>query len=187
MAGIPLICFFRLRGWTDFYILIRFPTLNYLSCSPFALASKYTNLAAKVEVRLNKELLLNPITICRTRHELCFIEPSINSVRVSFRMKQEDADPIEEILCRKLLRFLMQRAEDYAVLRRVPVEVGSLLRFFLLSVMNLISFKTFPYSNKTIIGHGIGLFNIISDHQSTSGNLLKEENYQFHNKPNGGC
>lgn len=73
-------------------------------------------------MRSRKELLLNPVTIRRTKHEVCHIEPSINSVRVSFRLKQEDADPIEEILCRKFLRFLMQRAEDYVVMRRIPIE-----------------------------------------------------------------
>ena len=35
-------------------------------------------------------------------------------------MKQ--ADDLEELLARKLLRFLAQRAEEFKVLRRVPVE-----------------------------------------------------------------
>lgn len=47
------------------------------------------------------------------------IEGSINSCRVSIKVKQ--ADELEELLARKLLRFLAQRAEDFRVLRRVPV------------------------------------------------------------------
>jgi len=63
-----------------------------------------------VETRASKELLLNPITICRTEQERCLIEPSVNSVRVSISIKQ--ADEIEEILCHKFTRFLMQRSEQ---------------------------------------------------------------------------
>jgi hypothetical protein len=72
-------------------------------------------------IRLNKELLLTPLVVSRTDKEVCFIEPSINSVRVSLRIKQ--ADEIEEILCHKFTRFLMQRAEQFIVMRRKPVEV----------------------------------------------------------------
>ena len=71
--------------------------------------------------RINKELLLNPVTIARTDKERCFIEPSINSVRVSLKIKQ--ADEIEEILCHKFTRFLMQRAEQFIIMRRKAVEV----------------------------------------------------------------
>lgn len=56
--------------------------------------------------RINKELLLNSVVISRTDKERCLIEPSINSVRVSLNIKQ--ADEIEEILCHKFTRFLMQ-------------------------------------------------------------------------------
>lgn len=48
------------------------------------------------------------------------IEPSINSVRISICIKQ--ADEIEEILCHKFSRFLMQRAEQFVILRRRPME-----------------------------------------------------------------
>lgn len=74
----------------------------------------------EVELRLSKELLLNPILICRNENEKCFIEPSINSTRVSICIKQ--ADEIETILCHKFNRFLMQRAEQFIIMRRVPVE-----------------------------------------------------------------
>ena len=38
--------------------------------------------------RGNKELLLNPLIVARTENERCLIEPSINSVRVSIKIKQ---------------------------------------------------------------------------------------------------
>ena len=74
----------------------------------------------EIEIRGSKELLLNPITICRTDTERCLIEPSVNSVRVSICVKQ--ADEIEEILCHKFTRFMMQRSEQFIVMRRKPVE-----------------------------------------------------------------
>lgn len=48
------------------------------------------------------------------------IEPSINSVRLSIRIKQ--ADETERILCHKFTRFLAMRAESFVVLRRVPIK-----------------------------------------------------------------
>ena len=74
----------------------------------------------EVEVRLNKELLLNPVVIARTEQERCLIEPSINSVRVSIKIKQQDE--IETILCHKFTRFLMQRAEQFVIMRRKAIE-----------------------------------------------------------------
>ena len=71
--------------------------------------------------RGSKELQLNPITICRTEQEKCLIETSINSVRVSIAIKQ--ADEVERILCHKFTRFLMQRSEQFIIMRRKPVEV----------------------------------------------------------------
>lgn len=53
-----------------------------------------------------------------------FIEPSVNSIRVSIKVKQ--ADEIERMLCHKFMRFMMQRAENFVVLRRKPIKVRSL-------------------------------------------------------------
>lgn len=71
--------------------------------------------------RSSKELLLNPVTICRNEQERCLIETSVNSVRVSIAVKQ--ADEIESILCKRFTSFLMQRAEQFVVMRRKPAEV----------------------------------------------------------------
>lgn len=48
------------------------------------------------------------------------IEGSINSIRVSFRFKK--SDDIEKILNKRYMAFLMQRAEQFIVLRRKAVE-----------------------------------------------------------------
>jgi hypothetical protein len=71
--------------------------------------------------RGSKEVLLNPLTISRNENERVLIEPSVNSIRLSIKIKQ--ADEIERILCHKFTRFLMQRAEGFIVLRRKPIKV----------------------------------------------------------------
>lgn len=75
--------------------------------------------------RGSKEVLLNPLTISRNENERVLIEPSINSIRVSIKIKQ--ADEIERILCHGFARFMMQRAESFIVLRRkaIPVRLFS--------------------------------------------------------------
>ncbi len=83
-------------------------------------------LYAQVELGTSAELLHEPVLLKRSDHERCLIESSINSARISFRLKFEDADPIEEILGKKFLGFLMKRAEEYEILRRVPIDVSIL-------------------------------------------------------------
>ncbi|XP_067934111.1 actin-related protein 2/3 complex subunit 4-like [Watersipora subatra] len=74
----------------------------------------------EVEVKTSKELLLTPVTISRNEREKVLIEGSVNSIRVSIAIKQ--ADDIERILCHKFTNFMMQRAENFTILRRKPVE-----------------------------------------------------------------
>jgi actin related protein 2/3 complex subunit 4 len=74
----------------------------------------------EVEVGKAPELVLNPVVISRNDGERVKIEPSINSMRVSIKIKQ--ADILEEVLVAKFMRFLMQRAERFVVLRRKPIE-----------------------------------------------------------------
>lgn len=69
--------------------------------------------------RKSLEVLLNPLVISRNENERVLIESSVNSVRLSIKIKQ--ADEIERILCHKFTRFMMQRAESFVVLRRKPV------------------------------------------------------------------
>jgi actin related protein 2/3 complex subunit 4 len=63
---------------------------------------------------------MNPLTISRNEKECCLIEPSINSVRISIKIKQ--ADELEMILCKKFARFLQQRAEQFVILRRRALD-----------------------------------------------------------------
>jgi len=73
----------------------------------------------EVEARTSPELLLNNLSIARSKEERVLIEPSVNSVRVSIKIKQ--ADDTESILVHKFSRFLSQRAESFFILRRKPV------------------------------------------------------------------
>eukprot|EP00270_Netrium_digitus_P015573 TRINITY_DN5476_c0_g1_i2.p1 TRINITY_DN5476_c0_g1~~TRINITY_DN5476_c0_g1_i2.p1 ORF type:complete len:170 (+),score=31.93 TRINITY_DN5476_c0_g1_i2:206-715(+) len=74
----------------------------------------------EVELQTSPELLLAPVLICRNEAEKCLIEGSINSLRISIKVKQ--ADELENILARKFLGFLSMRAESFEVLRRKPVQ-----------------------------------------------------------------
>ncbi|KAJ8445699.1 hypothetical protein Cgig2_026026 [Carnegiea gigantea] len=74
----------------------------------------------EVEMKTSSELLLNPILICRNEAEKCLIETSINSLRISLKVKQ--TDELENILTKKFLRFLSMRAEAFQVLRRKPIQ-----------------------------------------------------------------
>jgi actin related protein 2/3 complex, subunit 4 len=67
------------------------------------------------------ELLLKPVTIATSSNEKVLIEGSINALRFSIMFKKQDA--LEELLAKKYMRFLMQRAEQFMILRRKPVEV----------------------------------------------------------------
>ncbi|KXZ52128.1 ARPC4 protein [Gonium pectorale] len=95
--------------------------LNKALCiQPFPCQHVERHNKPEVEARDNPELLLPPVSVSRSEREGCLIEPSINSVRVSLRIGQQDV--LEEELVRMYLRFLMQRAEMIDVLRRVPLE-----------------------------------------------------------------
>ena len=58
--------------------------------------------------------------ISRNENEKVLVEGSINSLRVSIKIKQ--ADEIERLLCHKFTRFMMLRAENFVVLRRKAVQ-----------------------------------------------------------------
>ena len=73
----------------------------------------------EVEYNLHPELMLPPVRIARSEAEAVLVESSINSCRVSIKVKQ--ADELEQLLAHQLLRFLTQRAEEFKVLRRVPL------------------------------------------------------------------
>lgn len=92
-----------------------------LSLSNFASQTSERHNVPEIEAASSPEVLLNPLIVSRNENEKVLIEPSINSIRVSIRIKQ--ADEIENILVHKFTRFLTQRAEAFFILRRKPVKV----------------------------------------------------------------
>jgi actin related protein 2/3 complex subunit 4 len=108
-----------------YLLCVRSSLTAALSLSNFASQTSERHNVPEVEAASSPEVLLNPLTVSRNENEKVFIEPSINSVRVSIRIKQ--ADEIENILVHKFTRFLTQRAEAFFILRRKPVKVYSLI------------------------------------------------------------
>jgi actin related protein 2/3 complex subunit 4 len=47
----------------------------------------------EIEIQIDKELILPSITILRTDKEFALIEPSINSLRISFKVKDSIPSP----------------------------------------------------------------------------------------------
>jgi actin related protein 2/3 complex subunit 4 len=118
-----------------------------LSLTTFASQVAERHVVPEIEAQSAPEVLLNALTVARNENERVLIEPSINSVRVSIKVKQ--ADEIEHILVHKFTRFLTQRAEAFFVLRRKPIKVWTtmpLLFFFItpLSALFLVFFFCFP-------------------------------------------
>lgn len=99
---------------------VRYSLQAALNLSNFSSQEVERHNRPEVEVKnTSAELLLQPMHIARNEHEQVLIEPSVNSVRMSIKVKQ--ADEIEQILVHKFTNFLEQRAESFYVLRRVPV------------------------------------------------------------------
>ncbi|KJK87516.1 hypothetical protein H633G_08630 [Metarhizium anisopliae BRIP 53284] len=91
-----------------------------LTLSNFASQTAERHNVPEIEAQTSPEVLLTPLTIARNENERVFIEPSINSIRISIKIKQ--ADEIEHILVHKFTRFLTQRAESFFILRRKPIK-----------------------------------------------------------------
>ena len=68
------------------------------------------------------EVLLVPLTVSRNANEQVLVEPSINSVRVSIKIKQ--ADEIEEILARKVRRRTGRLGRPGGAVKRHPAGTG---------------------------------------------------------------
>ncbi|CAK0830196.1 unnamed protein product [Prorocentrum cordatum] len=74
----------------------------------------------EIEFRDTPAVVPRALCIARDENERCLIEPSVNSVRMSIKVRQ--SDDTERMLCRKFARFFTQRAEHFVILRRKPVE-----------------------------------------------------------------
>lgn len=74
----------------------------------------------EVEIQKSRELLLQPIKLTRSKYEETLIEPSINSTRISLRIKK--VDDMDRLISGMFMKFLMQRADHFIILRRKPIE-----------------------------------------------------------------
>ena len=72
------------------------------------------------ETKENDELLLNPIVITKSEEEKCLIEPTVNSVRISFSLKK--SLEVEKLLAHLFERFLSLRANKLEIIRRKPIN-----------------------------------------------------------------
>ena len=106
-----------------YLLCVRSSLTAALSLSNFASQTSERHNVPEIEAASSPEVLLNPLTVSRNENEKVLIEPSINSIRVSIKIKQ--ADETENILVHKFTRFLTQRAEAFFILRRKPVKVSS--------------------------------------------------------------
>lgn len=98
---------------------VRASLLAALCLSDFPSQVSERHNVPEVEARTSPELQLNNLVIARNKDERVLIEPSVNSVRVSIKVKK--ADETEDILVFKFSRFLSQRAESFFILRRKPI------------------------------------------------------------------
>ena len=127
-ASVPLLCRANLpqsQSLRPYLLCVRSSLTAALSLSNFGSQASERHNVPEIEAASSPEVLLNPLTVSRNENEKVLIEPSINSIRVSIKIKQ--ADEIENILVHKFTRFLTQRAEAFFILRRKPVKVGQRL------------------------------------------------------------
>lgn len=61
-----------------------------LALSNFASQTSERHNVPEIEAASSPELLLNPLTVSRNDTERVLIEPSVNSVRISLKVKQAD-------------------------------------------------------------------------------------------------
>ena len=81
---------------------------------------------------------MQPVYICRDEYATCYVEGSINSVRISFSIKKND---IEQLITSMLQRFFALRADKFKIMRRVPVEKDRFDFSFLITDEHLLKYK----------------------------------------------
>lgn len=79
--------------------------------------------------------ILEPIKIVKSESEYILVEQSINSTRISFKLKQ--ADEIERLLVVNFAKFLMHRAETLLIIRRIPIKVSVVWCVFIIFIIGL--------------------------------------------------
>ena len=76
--------------------------------------------------------------ICKSDQEACLIESSINSVRISIKIKK--GMEIEHLLTRMLERFMSLRADRFEIFRKKPAHEGYDFSF-LISAAHLLVYR----------------------------------------------
>ena len=74
----------------------------------------------EVEVKWNKELILPEELLTRSEFEKVLIEPSINSCRVSIRVKTHEA--LDSVLVDRFSHYMMRRAVEYIIIRKKAID-----------------------------------------------------------------
>ena len=74
----------------------------------------------EVEFQDNDTLLNEPVIICKSDTECCLIESSVNSVRVSVKIRK--GNEIEVLLSKLLERFMALRADRFEIFRKKPAH-----------------------------------------------------------------
>jgi actin related protein 2/3 complex subunit 4 len=74
----------------------------------------------QIEVEESSEVINKPFIICRSDQEVVEIERSINSVRINIVIKKYT--DLENLLMGIYAQFLMNRADKYNILRKIPKE-----------------------------------------------------------------
>ena len=74
----------------------------------------------EVEFQDNETLLNEPVLICKSDKECTLIESSVNSVRVSIKIKK--GLEIEVLLTKLLERFMALRADRFEIFRKKPAH-----------------------------------------------------------------
>ena len=90
------------------------------AAAPFPLRNANAKVCPALVHRWARELLLAPVVVAKGDKEAVKIESSVNSLRVSIKIKQ--MDNMERILVDRFSSFLMMRADDFVVLRRKAME-----------------------------------------------------------------
>ena len=92
----------------------------------------------EVEFQDNQKLLNEPVLISKSEHDCCLIKSSINSVRISIKIRKNME--IESLLTRMLERFMSLRADRFEIFRKKVAHEGYDFSF-LISANHLLVYK----------------------------------------------
>eukprot|EP01029_Cantina_marsupialis_P013446 TRINITY_DN2975_c0_g1_i1.p1 TRINITY_DN2975_c0_g1~~TRINITY_DN2975_c0_g1_i1.p1 ORF type:complete len:185 (-),score=28.59 TRINITY_DN2975_c0_g1_i1:327-881(-) len=65
---------------------------------------------------------MQPFRIIRNENQQCLVEASVNSCRVTIKIKQQEQ--VDKVIASRFVQFLMQRAEQFQILRRSSVKMA---------------------------------------------------------------